>query len=290
MESIIYTSRKLDEYTLKNNLANSFDWFETFKDISLFKQNSFDEDFFQVQFGNKKAKRIEAFSELKFDEEELKKEKTAIVILGLSCTGKTNIALQLKEMYPSFECINFDAISAEGYMLEFKCSKDEILAEEAAEFRVSECFHEIASADKNLILDGNFIELPVRGAIIKTLEQYKYSNVIAVSTLQITDEEFEKKAQSRANIHSYFYNKLYNKKEKNMIDVLESSMELTKLNYAKEQMILSKSKNKEWKKFYPLILESYEKMHEREKIIALLSYQSKNELFKYGFNVIYEFY
>lgn len=126
-------------------------------------------------FPKKVAKPVE---EPTFDE----KRKNAIILVGPSCCGKTTYALKFVKEHPNFTLVSMDKCAAEE-MKDFDEFEMFTMAlgvgDRTTDDLGNRAFGEmLAAGHKNIIIDGNWMHVNSRGALLKTLDYYNYHTVI----------------------------------------------------------------------------------------------------------------
>lgn len=150
--------------------------------------------------------------------------KTAIVILGFSCSGKTTLAMNLKKTYPSANLICFDYLGLEVFKdnLNNLNILEEILDDKMA-YLMGEKIEVVSTENKPLIIEGQYVYPNARGALFNTLRNYGYDKIILLSTLNIDKTTFNTILDSRIT-DSIYWDNLKNKVSKQ--DFIKKQMEL----------------------------------------------------------------
>ena len=198
-------------------------------------------------------------------------KKTAVIIMGLSCTGKTTVSRFLSKRYPEFEVIGFDEIGmhllrADKYKYIFNPS----LLDKDMVIQMGELIQDAAKRNKNVIIEGGYSSMNARGAVIKTLRTLGYKKIFLLSTLSAPEEIQETCETKRALIYQYanmleerekadfllrtFYEDVIPEIEKS-IDVRKVMDSMSFLNHVRK---IKKQRNEEWLKDMVLIQVEYD--------------------------------
>lgn len=141
-------------------------------------------------FGGKVAKTTNEFVP------DLKK-KNAIVMVGKSCCGKTNFAERFVKNHPEFQIESMDECAFEEMR---KLSIAELylimMSSGIENFGISS-FSEKLELGKQVIIDGGWMHLNSRIALIKTLRELGYTITI-FDFLDIPEAEYMKRVEKRA--------------------------------------------------------------------------------------------
>lgn len=112
--------------------------------------------------------------------------KNAIILIGQSCTGKSTYAKQFVREHPEFEYVSMDecAIKEVETASVIVCYSNNILDSDIGnrEFGLT------LEKGKNLIIDGCWLHINSRSALLKTLRQLGY--VTCACVFQIPDEVY----------------------------------------------------------------------------------------------------
>ena len=131
-------------------------------------------------------------------------EKTAVIIMGLSCTGKSTISKKLSEEYPNYDVIRFDEI---GMRLIKECSFKYMLCPDMLDNDMIETMDALmrvsAKNNHNLIIEGEYCTINARGALMKNLRNLGYQKIFLISTLAIPENIMKICTESRALIYVY---------------------------------------------------------------------------------------
>ena len=139
----------------------------------------------------------------------VKGKKNAIIMVGPSCTGKSTYARNFIKKHPDFEYLSMDDCALE----ELKrtniifCFGNDIRANTLG----NKEFGERIEKGRNLIIDGGWLHINSRSALLKTLKHYGY-NVCACVFNKITYEEHVRNIEARVMGH-LAYEMLKNKQE-----------------------------------------------------------------------------
>lgn len=127
--------------------------------------------------------------------EPVKGRKNAIVLLGQSCTGKSTYAREFIKTHPEFEYLSLDECAARELMATnvIKIFGENILNNELG-------FKEFGKAlemGKNLLIDGGWLHINSRSALLKTLRELGYTTC-AFSFMNITQKAYMERVIQRA--------------------------------------------------------------------------------------------
>lgn len=195
----------MKETLYSNLLFQSYDLFEEARQnsISLMNQNRLSEIrgcWKKVIDISRCASVVSSYEDFKLESA----EKTAVIIMGLSCTGKSTIARILGEKYPSFDVIRFDELGMQLVKEDmFKYLFASNLLDTDMILRMGEAMEKNAKNKHNVIIEGEYCSLNARGAIMKALRTYGYKKIFLVSTLSAPSNIQKVCAEKRALIHIY---------------------------------------------------------------------------------------
>lgn len=121
--------------------------------------------------------------------------KNAIVLLGQSCTGKSTYAKEFLKTHPEFEFLSMDECAAKELLgtCVIRCFDVNILHNSLG-------FKEFGNRlenGKNLLIDGGWLHINSRSALLKTLRELGYATC-AFSFLNITPDVHRQRVLSRA--------------------------------------------------------------------------------------------
>lgn len=214
-------------------LEKSYVWFDAMKMKSIAKGELDLEEWAKLYDFNHIATPLEKTSLSQFFT-----SKTAIVVLGFSCSGKTTIATNLKKNYPTADLICFDFLGLEIVKENFGkayCSADYI--DQQMSYLLGEKISSAAKKHTPLIIEGQYVYANVRGAVFNTLRYYGYENIIIVSTLKINNSIIEKMLANRItdtlyieNIQKKYGNEAYINKQ---IEYYAKDISALKFNHKK---------------------------------------------------------
>lgn len=151
--------------------------------------------------------------------------KNAIILIGPSCCGKTTYAKQFVESHPNFKYLSMDDCAIQEALIN-KISSSTDLYESNLGF--SE-FGKTLEKENNLIIDGGWLPINSRSALIKTLRQLGFTTC-AFSFLHYSNEEYLKRIQSRA-IENTAYHLIRNPVFLNGGSYLKTYMNIHKLSH-----------------------------------------------------------
>ena len=130
-----------------------------------------------------------------------KDKKNAVVLIGPSCVGKSTYARNFIKMYPEFEYLSMDDCA----LKELKrtniifCFGNDLWSNTLG----NKEFGERIERGRNLIIDGGWLHINSRSALLKTLKHYGY-NVCACIFDNITIEEHARNVEARVLGHLAF--------------------------------------------------------------------------------------
>ena len=207
-----------------NNAADKFPykvWYELFK-----KQT--------------KCKMIASESELHLEN----CKRTAIILMGLSGYGKTTYARDFVEKHPSFKACLFDEIMAES-ILDYIKKGITITGKIGDALGVSKFGNILemhGKAANNIIIDGQFVYCNVRGALIKTLRELGYKNIIIFNFLKMPKEKVIERFEYRAMEES-----MYKEMSKRMSNLELAEFRFSMFGKDTKQMLTHLKQVEEWK-------------------------------------------
>ena len=144
-------------------------------------------------FENKMAKMIPSYSGHTLG-------KQAIVLLGQSCCGKTSFADSFVEEHPEFKVLSMDECAhrhIQTLTIDDLNLLSKIFGETVADHLGNTIFgNEIANGEK-LIIDGCWLHVNARSALLKTLHAFGY-HICIFSFLTIPKDAFEVRVVHRA--------------------------------------------------------------------------------------------
>ena len=195
----------MKETLYSNLLVKSYDLFEEARknSINLMNQNRLTEIrdcWSKVIDITRRASVVSSYEDFKLESA----EKTAVIIMGLSCTGKSTIARVLGEKYPSFDVIRFDELGMQLIkedMLKYLFTPN--LLDTDMILRMGELMEKTAKSKRNVIIEGEYCSLNARGALMKALRTYGYKKIFLISTLSVPSNIMKVCAEKRSLIHIY---------------------------------------------------------------------------------------
>ena len=119
-------------------------------------------------------------------------EKSAVVLLGMSCMGKTTYANSFIKKYPEFTLCSFD-----NYAIKFIAAAIFTNTDEYAIHEFGKALDEYLSAGKKVIIDGQYVNVVSRSALFNTLQNAGYT-IYVISFLNMPKEIIEERMASRA--------------------------------------------------------------------------------------------
>ena len=125
--------------------------------------------------------------------------KTAFVLVGRSCSGKSSYAINFQKAHPEFSVVSMDECAIEDLRT---MSADELL-----QYSLSHSLHEIDAGNhrfgiklekgnQHIIVDGGWLHINARGALLKTLSELGYETTI-ISFLEIPEETLIERIEER---------------------------------------------------------------------------------------------
>ena len=96
------------------------------------------------------------------------RDKHAIIVLGFSGNGKTTYINNFIESNPEYSIVSMDRVARE--VLDSKCNNPSAKIVE----NFGNALEEASNNKKNIIIDGNFLNMLTRLALIDTLSSYGY--------------------------------------------------------------------------------------------------------------------
>ena len=123
------------------------------------------------------------------------RKKTAIVLLGYSCSGKTSYAFDFINSHPEFELLSMDECATKEIMenpMKYLYGTQNPLKSDAG----IRTFGERIEKGTKLVIDGCWLHINIRCAILKTLRELGYQ-VIGFSFLNIPQEQYMQRIESR---------------------------------------------------------------------------------------------
>ena len=115
----------------------------------------------------------------------------AIILLGFSGNGKSTWIRNFLRLNPDYEVISMDTIQGEFFM-------QKIYEPGPVIRKMGEAIEEAARHGKNIIFDGNFLNLLTRSALADTLKSFGY-NVNAVNITDNIEETLPKRMMDEAS-------------------------------------------------------------------------------------------
>ncbi len=119
-------------------------------------------------------------------------ERSAVVLLGMSCMGKTTFANQFIKKHPEFTLCSFD-----NFAIQLIASALFSNVDEKAIHNFGFALDTYLFEGRKLIIDGQFVNVVARSAIFNTLSNAGYT-IYVISFLNMPNEEIEKRLESRA--------------------------------------------------------------------------------------------
>ena len=130
-------------------------------------------------------------------------KKTAFVVVGLKSSGKSAFVDRLSKMYPGFSVLKYQDFEICGYDALVKRNKfaKGKLAERNAEVFAKCLFEEglkrLNNYRAHLIIEGDFLDIAKRSALVRTLKEWNYSIVI-ISLLDVEERRLKRMVSNKA--------------------------------------------------------------------------------------------
>ena len=141
------------------------------------------EEYAKIFFNGKVGKRV---SEFEFD------EKSAVVLLGMSCMGKTTFANDFIKTHKEFSLLSFDNFAINLIASQFYTNIDE-----KAIHQFGKALDESLKEGKKVIIDGQYVNVVSRSALFKTLFEAGYT-IYVISFINMPNELVDQRIESRA--------------------------------------------------------------------------------------------
>lgn len=177
---------KSKETKFERNLEESFDAFDRTVGKYLTLKEVMD-----AFFPNKVAKMIGPYIP--------DSDKNAIILVGPSCAGKTTAALEFVKLYKDFVIVSMDKCAAEELegmnevdLFNMRFEADDLTRSKLGNRRFGQM---LEAGHKNIIVDGNWMHINARGALLKTLDSEGYKTTIIL--VYPTPEEMLKRIERR---------------------------------------------------------------------------------------------
>ena len=119
-------------------------------------------------------------------------EKSAVVLLGMSCMGKTTFANQFIKKHPEFTLCSFDKYAIQLIATSFITKTDE-----AAIHDFGYALDGYLKEGKKVIIDGQYVNVVSRSALFNTLQNAGYT-IYVISFLNMSSDTIEERLASRA--------------------------------------------------------------------------------------------
>lgn len=154
-------------------------------------------------------------------------KKNAIVLIGLSCTGKSTYAKKFVVEHPDFEYLSMDdcALTELAKTGVIMCLDGDIRNNTLG----NQEFGERIEKGQNLIIDGGWVHINSRSALLKTLKEFGYRVCACVFT-NITRQELIRNVEARIT-SQMAYEMLKKKPEyanKNWVEVYRKESKLSR--------------------------------------------------------------
>ena len=222
-------------------------------------------------FGDKIAKRVRSYSP--------SSKKNAVILLGQSCSGKSTYAKTFLKEHPEFTFVSMDECAHTELQ---KYSTYEIiemmnqLGNAFADDLGNDLFSNLLETNDNVLIDGGWVYLNARSALIKTLRQLGF-HICIVSFLGIDPIEHQNRILQRS-LHNYAANILG-------IDLLRSTFEFDAVQLYADRLGISKTDAINSLKSLPDFIQAYQtdvSDINSESITSLLALQLDSNLFYCG--------
>ena len=125
------------------------------------------------------------------------KKKNAIVMVGKSCCGKTTFAEKFVKKHPEFKIVSMDKCAFEEMSSLNRNELILLLYTRGVEEMGLSSFSKHLERGKQVIIDGGWMHLNSRIALIKTLRELGYTITI-LDFLGIPEAEYQKRVEGRA--------------------------------------------------------------------------------------------
>lgn len=171
-----------------NALRMSFEWHNSVCG-KIMQSNDWDR-----MFPTKRAKKI------KRDEFDFSNARsTAVILLGFSSCGKTTYAHEFASKY-GYEIVSYDIAIAnvmKSYIDNRTPTTYEMM-DHLGSYEFGNILEKAKRAKKNVVIDGLYVTPNARGALLKTLRQIGYKNIVCISFINIPDDIVEQRIKSRS--------------------------------------------------------------------------------------------
>lgn len=153
------------------------------------KQGYISDTMMKEWFGKSADKRTE-LKDMSFN------KRSAVVMVGVSGSGKTHFARQLIKQFPGFVLCSHDECYAKA-MVELNTTD-----EYALDYKMTELLEKMLKSavknNQNVIFDGLFVSPVVRAALIETLKKFGYEVHVVYITLQTLVDTLAQKVAMKA--------------------------------------------------------------------------------------------
>lgn len=214
-------------------------------------------------------------NELVADEE----KTTAIIVYGLSCSGKTTLSKQLGEELGA-EVISMDLLEMNAMLENPTKVHDVAKIDDISNNKMSELLRKYGSEHKTVIVEGQYVTIHARAAVLKALELCGYNQIIGVSTVNLNPEIRMAYALKRMAFENYIAaQKCDPIKKANILKSNYYNMEISDDE-------LAKYVNKSDAKMKILEIAMHFMAESQSSNVAV---QNQFNLFKYGFDRVCEY-
>jgi predicted kinase len=141
------------------------------------------EEYAEIFFSGKVGERVSKFE---FD------EKSAVVLLGMSCMGKTTFANDFIQKHKEFTLLSFDNFAINLLSSQFFTNTDEKAVQE-----FGKSLDESLKEGKKVIIDGQYVNVVSRSALFTTLNEAGYT-IYVISFINMPGELVDQRIESRA--------------------------------------------------------------------------------------------
>lgn len=189
-----------------NNLNFSLKWHERLqKEVINRNGLSFPTEIWnELYLERTDCKHVNAMEEVNCDN-----PNTAIILLGYSCMGKTSFLNQFLLKHVNYEGYGCDQLEMAAILKFIETGNgatdiDINKLDEEGRYLLGERMKECIKKHKNIIIDGQFMNVNVRGALIKTLRKLGYKTIIIASFLKLPKEKRKVIMEKRALEDTYY--------------------------------------------------------------------------------------
>lgn len=164
-------------------ILESYEWFNRLKEKSVANEG------LSLEIWSEMFPMSEPEPEQLLSEKHLQKleQKHAVILLGLSCTGKTTYATKFLKRHPQYEFCSMDEVETKIMFLLLKKFENNIPMHPLQIMKLLDAYgiqefgkmlEDNAKKNVNILVDGEFVTPNARGALIRTLRRLGYRIVI----------------------------------------------------------------------------------------------------------------